>query len=77
MKLKKFLSWFALALAILGATINAQGSIYGFVFWEVSNLYWLYDCWHRRDVPMGILFFYYSCLNIYGIFHWHAQDLGS
>lgn len=67
------LSWIMSAVALAGTVMNAEMSIYGFLFWLVSNLYMTIRFAYIGEHAQATLFFIYFVLAIRGIVVWKRK----
>lgn len=67
------LSWIMSAVALAGTVMNAEMSIYGFLFWLVSNLYMVIRFAYIGEYAQATLFIIYFLLAIRGIVVWQRK----
>lgn len=67
------LSWIMSAVALAGTVMNAEMSIYGFLFWLVSNLYMTIRFAYIGEYAQATLFIIYFLLAIRGIVVWQRK----
>lgn len=68
------LSWIMSAVALAGTVMNAEMSIYGFLFWLVSNLYMTIRFAYIGEYAQATLFLIYFLLAIRGIVVWQRKN---
>lgn len=68
------LSWIMSAVALAGTVMNAEMSIYGFLFWLVSNLYMTIRFFVIGEYAQSTLFLIYFMLAIRGIVVWQRKN---
>lgn len=68
------LSWVMSAIALAGTVMNAEMSIYGFLFWLVSNLYMTIRFAYIGEYAQATLFLIYFLLAIRGIVVWQRKN---
>ena len=63
--------WVCVALAIVGAVLNARLNIVGFYFWIASDLGLIYyNCRVTRSYGQALLYLVFLLTCIYGLVHW-------
>lgn len=64
------LSWVATALGIIGVLFVNYKSIYGYYFWVVGNIIFIYLAVLRKDFSQILLWSVYTLSSIHGIYMW-------
>lgn len=64
------LSWVATALGIIGVVFVNYKSIYGYYFWVVGNIIFIYLAVLRNDYSQIALWSVYTLSSIHGIYMW-------
>ncbi|WP_286476520.1 nicotinamide mononucleotide transporter [Methanobacterium sp. CWC-01] len=64
------LFWLASLLGLLGTILNAYQSVYGFMFWMISNPILMYQAYTKGSWNIGIMFFLYFGLAVMGFIQW-------
>lgn len=64
------LFWLASILGLLGTVLNAYQSVYGFLFWMVSNPILMYQAWSKRSFNMAFMFSLYLAFAVVGFIQW-------
>jgi len=64
------LSWVATALGIIGVMFVNYKSIYGYYFWVVGNIIFIYLAVLRKDFSQILLWSVYTLSSIHGIYMW-------
>lgn len=68
------LGWLLSALSIIGAILNAKMIKWGFVFWIVANLGWVFFNWITatyEQIPIWIVF---TIISSWGFWKWHTDE---
>lgn len=68
------LSWVMSAIALAGTILNAERSVYGFIFWVVSNLYMAIRFLVIGEYAQMTLFLIYFVLALRGISVWSKKE---
>jgi len=68
-KKSKF-DWLAVAFAVAGILLNSQKMILCWPAWMLSNLFFGFYFWPRKEKAMLILAVIYFCLNIFAWTQW-------
>lgn len=68
------LSWVMSAVALAGTIFNAERSVYGFLFWVVSNLYMAIRFFVIGEYAQMTLFLIYFVLALRGISVWSKKE---
>lgn len=76
MRSVRVVEYLASGLAILGAVLNAAGSISGFYVWLISNSLWIYFGWRRRIFGLMAMQAVFLVLAAIGIVCWTIQEKG-
>lgn len=67
------MSWFIVAIALVGVFLNTRGKWQGFLFWLISNAFW---CRHNiiiGEYAQAVLFGIFWFLSLYGISQWQRK----
>lgn len=64
------LGYIVTAIAIIGSILNARQKWYGFIFWIVSNIFFIILNWMDSNYYEVIFFGFCLVLCIYGIYQW-------
>jgi len=64
------LSWAATALGIIGVIFVNYKNIYGYYFWVVGNIIFVYLAVLRKDFSQILLWSVYTLSSIHGIYMW-------
>jgi nicotinamide riboside transporter PnuC len=62
--------WIFTTIALIGTILNSQMSIWGFVFWIVSNTGFLVINYLKHDYALVVLFLVNTIVAIIGIITW-------
>ena len=71
----KVVEGLAAGLAILGAMLNALGSVSGFYVWIVSNSLWVYVGRRRRMPGLMVMQTVFLVLAVVGIVCWEIKGI--
>jgi len=67
------ISWILTVWAIIGAILNARGSIKGFYIWIVGNIGWVAYNLYIEEWALAALFVVYTLISTYGIYQWRKK----
>lgn len=65
--------WGGMATGLLGSMLlafNSAASGYGFVFFLISNVLWIYASAKRRNYALLLMMGAYSITSLYGLYAW-------
>lgn len=69
------IEWAAAVLSTIGAVLNAQLNIYGFVFFSIANFLWMSFSIKHKHWGLLLTNLVYFVLNLYGIYVWAGQNI--
>ncbi|MHC4617239.1 MAG: hypothetical protein ACYTEQ_05750 [Planctomycetota bacterium] len=69
----EIINWCVAAIAAAGAVLNVKHRWQGFVFWLVSNSWWLLYNVCRQEYAAAALFALFLGLSAYGIISWRKD----
>jgi len=64
------MTWIIAGIALVGVVLNIQKKRICFLFWTVSNAYWMVYDYFGGDYAQSCLFGVYLSLAIWGWFKW-------
>jgi nicotinamide mononucleotide transporter len=64
------MDWIGLALNFIGAILNTRKIIWCWPVWILANTAWVVYWWPKQEYAMLLLMGMFTCLNIYGWWHW-------
>lgn len=64
------LFWAASILGLAGTILNAYQSVYGFLFWMISNPILMYQAYTKGSWNIGFMFLLYFGLAVVGFIQW-------
>lgn len=68
------MNWIIVMIAITGVVLNIRRKWYCFLFWGVSNLYWLFYNLSIGEYAQAVLFNVFFILCFYGTITWEAKN---
>lgn len=68
------IDWIIVPIALTGAALNIFKRREGFLFWIVSNWYWLGKNLYAGDWPQAIIFAMFLALSLYGLAIWTKPE---
>lgn len=67
------MTWFVVAIALVGVFLNARGKWQGFLFWLISNAFWCHHNIIIDEYAQAALFGIFWFLSLYGISQWQRK----
>ena len=62
--------WIITLVSIIGVVLNIKMNRWGFACWIVSNIFWIYHNYKKKEYAQSCLFTIYLGLAIYGFLTW-------
>lgn len=69
------IQWTMTFVAVIGTICNSYRKRSGFIFWIISNIFWIiYDLYKKEYAQAGI-FIFNTFMNIVGFFKWKRLEV--
>lgn len=69
------LQWSMTFVAVLGTICNSYRKRSGFVFWIISNIFWIIYDLSKKEYAQAAIFIFNTIMNVIGFFKWRKLEI--
>jgi nicotinamide riboside transporter PnuC len=69
------INWIMASFALTGTILNIRKIRSGFLFWMISNSYWMIYNFYIKEYAQSLLYFVFLGLSFWGFFSWSTEEI--
>jgi len=66
----KIVGWIATGFSLIGIILNAYQIIWCWLVWTISNFFWIYWAYKKKEWSQVLLWVIFTFANLYGWYIW-------
>jgi len=70
------ISWVAAFISLVGIFLNAYQIIWCWLVWTISNLFWIYWSYEKKEWAQVVLWVIFTGANLYAWYVWTTFPVG-